>query len=140
LGLAATLIGTVRSVRAGQSGHLISSPFDIVVALAAALILWRGTILVTDRTSRVEYLPKMIANQQAAYTRDIFVIFHGGLYREDSAAGVKPSEEAVRRRSEAAAETFDRLGKLLDEPRREGEDYQAYAQRLSRHFPGISRD
>ena len=139
-GLLLSLLGTVRSVRAGRTGYLIEFWFDIIVLLAAGLVLWRLTIVVTDRTSRTDYLPKIVEMSWDAYARDIFVIFHEGLYREESARGVKPSEDAVRRRWEAAAETFNRLAKLLDEPRPEGEDYQAYALRLQRHFPGVSKE
>jgi hypothetical protein len=139
LGLAATIIGTVRGAR-GHSGYLTTAWLDIVVVSAAALVLWRLTLLATDWTSGKEFVPKVAANQREIYARDIFVIFHEGRYREEAATGGRPSEDVVKGRWEAAAHTFDRLAKLLDEPRRGGEDYQAYALRIGRYFPGIRKD
>jgi hypothetical protein len=51
-GLLFGLIGTVRTVRSGRTGYLIGSVIDIIVLLAAALVVWRLTIAVTARSGR----------------------------------------------------------------------------------------
>ncbi len=133
-----TIIGLVRTVRAGQVGSLISSWFDIFVLLAAVLVLGRLTISVTDRTSRAEYLPIMSSMMRELYTRDSYYVFHEGLSPEESQKGLRVSDDTRNDRLKHAPESFDRIGKLLDESRREAEDDRSYAKRLSSYFPGIA--
>ncbi len=139
-GLAFTLIGTVRAVRSGRSGYLISSVFDIIVLLAAGLVAWRLTMAITDRTSREEYAPVLSKMLAEGYARDRFAISHGGQYIEEAAQGIQPAPHVVKERLQTAMATLDRIGKLLDEAHAGDEDYQSYARRLSRYFPGVRQD
>ncbi|MEW6245336.1 MAG: hypothetical protein AB1555_01350 [Nitrospirota bacterium] len=133
-----TIIGIVRTIRAGQVGSLISSWFDILVLLAAVLVLGRLTISITDRTSRAEYLPIMISMTRELYARDSHYVLHDGLSREESMKGLRVSYDTRSDRLKHSSENLDRIGKLLDEPRREAEDDRAYTNRLSPYFPGIA--
>ncbi len=138
--LAFSSIGTVRTVRSRQIGYLISSVFEIFVLLAAGVVVWRLTVAVTDRTSRAEYVPILSKMLAEIYGRDGFAIVHGGQYPEEAARGIQPAPHVAKERLQAATGTLDRIGNLLDEPRAKDEDYQAYARRLSRYFPGVRRD
>lgn len=140
LGLAASLIGIIRTVRGGHSGYLISSIFDIVVLLATLLVLWRFTIAITDRTSRAEYLPVVAKLQRELFSRDSFHLFHEGLSPEESKRGIVVSAEAKEARLRPIGENLERIGKLLDEPRRDKEDDKSYARRLAAYFPGVPLD
>lgn len=137
----ATLIGTVRTTRAGHEGYLVGSWLEIMVLLAALFVLGRITILITDRTSRSEYLPVMVQLQQEAFEQIGYTTLHGGLTREESKRGVTLAEHIVQERLDSAGDTLTRIGVLLDEPRRSGEGDEAYARRLAdAYFPAAKLD
>jgi hypothetical protein len=137
-GLLFSLIGIVRSVRAAKVGYLISSSFDIVVLLAAALVFWRVTVAVTDRTSRAEYLPVMSTMMRESFSTHSFVLLHGGPYRQDKAQGLFVSPEVANQRVTHGRDALDRIAKLFDEPRMTDESDTVLIERLAKFFPGVS--
>jgi len=139
-GLFFSLIGIVRTVRAGRTGYLISSWFDIVVLLAAALVLWRLTVAITDRTSHAKYVPIMSTMMREIFSRDAFVLLHGGQYREDKAQGLFVSPHVANERITQGRDSLDRIAKLFDERRAADEPDTVLVQRLARFFPGVPLD
>ncbi len=140
LGLFTGLIGIVRSVRVGQQGYLVSAWWDILVLLAAAAVLLRLTIAVTNRTSRAEYVPILSSSLRELYDVRGYPIFHAGQSRDEVTLGVKAAAGTVERRTREGHEALEQIGKLLDKPRLLDEDDRNYARRLGRYFPGISLD
>lgn len=135
-----TLWGIVRTVRAGQEGYLVSSGFDLLVLLAAVLVAGRITIAITDRTSRAEYLPIVVQMQEELFARAAFIIRHEGVNPEESAKGIVVPQHEAEARMKAQSAHLDQVGKLLDEPRRKGEDNVSYVRRLSLYFPEAKID
>ena len=139
-GLFVSLVGIVRTARAGKTGYLISSSFDIVVLLAAALVLWRLTVAVTDRTSRWEYLPTMSTMMRESFSTHAFVLLHGGPYPQDKAQGLFVSPEVANQRIVQGRDSLERIAKLFDEPRAPEESDTVLINRLARFFPGVPLD
>ncbi len=140
LGLVAGLIGTVRSVRAQHQGYLVSAWYDILVLLAAAAVLLRLTVAVTNRTSRAEYVPILSGTMRELYDVRAYPLFHDGRMRAQVTLGATVTPETVEERMREGHEALEQIGKLLDEQRLRNEDDRAYARRLGRYFPGISLD
>jgi hypothetical protein len=140
LGLVAGLIGTVRSVRAQQQGHLVSAWYDILVLLAAATVLLRLTVVVTNRTSRAEYVPILSGLMRELYDARAYPLFHEGRSRGQVIQGTSADSGTQQRSMKEGHEALEQIGKLLDEPRLSGEDNKSYARRLGKYFPGISLD
>jgi hypothetical protein len=140
LGLVAALIGTVRSVRSQQQGYLVSAWYDILVLLAAAAVVLRLTVAVTNRTSRAEYAPILSSSMREVYNVRAYPLFHDGRSRDQVTLGAKADAGSVERRMREGHEAVEQIGKLLDEPRLPDEDDRAYARRLGRYFEGINLD
>jgi len=138
LGLVAGLLGTVRSVRAHQSGHLMSAWYDILVLLAAAIVVWRLTIVVTDRTSRAEYVPIFSTMMREAFTAHAYPVYHDGKSMAEVTVGTALDDATRAKRLVDAQQGLDRIGKLLDEPREPGEDDRHFAARLEHYFPAAN--
>lgn len=140
LGLVAGLLGTVRSVRAQQHGYLVSAWYDILILLAAAAVLLRLTVAVTNRTSRAEYVPILSSSMRELYDVRAYPLFHDGRSRDQVTLGLNADPGTVEKRTAEGHEALEQIAKLLDEPRLPDEDDRAYTRRLARYFPGISLD
>jgi len=132
-----SIIGTVRTAHHGQLGHLITSWFDILVVIAAFIILLRVTFAVTSKTSRNEYVPFLAESFREGYSLSVYVINNEGQYREEGPQNIKPTSDVAADRFKQARRVLDNIGKLLDVPRLPDENDIIYAERLSKHFPGI---
>ena len=119
-------------------GYLISSWFDIIVLLAATLVLLRLTIAVTDRTSRAEYRPVMTTMMKEAFTTNAFLLLHDGRYRQEITDGVFVAPDVAKGRLIGARESLDQIAKLFDTAREAGESDDDLLERLVRFFPGVS--
>ncbi len=140
LGLIATIVGTVRAVRYNQSGSLLEHWLDILVLLAAGLVIWRLTVFVTDWSSRAEYVPVISNLQRQLYAPSVFMLTHSGLDRKESAQGILLAPDIVEKRLSAVTTNLDQIGKLLDEPRGAGEGDECFAKRLSKYFLEVAWD
>ena len=135
--LVTTLMGIVRTVRAEQSGYLISSWLWILALLAAGSVAWWLTIQLTKRTSRHKYLPLLCGLMRPAFERHAYVVSHHGRTQDQVAAGVNLSPDEAARRVAEAQDGLVRIGKLLDEARQSDQDYGSFTARLAKYFPGI---
>jgi hypothetical protein len=72
--------------------------------------------------------------QEELYTRAAFIIKHEGVNPEESVKGIVVPQHEAEARIEALSANLDQVGKLLDEPRRKGEDNVSYVRRLSIYF------
>jgi hypothetical protein len=137
IGLLVSLVGIVRSAH-GRQGYLVSAPFDIIVLLAALIVLGRLTVATTDSTSRREYVPILAGMMREAFETHAFQAVHGGLKKAEVAKGlVLPAADAARRVKESS-EILDRIGKLFDEPRQDSESNELMVRRLLPYFPGVT--
>jgi hypothetical protein len=75
-----------------------------------------------------------------AFSTHSFVLLHGGLYRHESSQGHVVSPHDASERITRGRDSLDRIAKLFDEPRIEGESDAALVKRLASFFPGVSLD
>ena len=121
-------------------GYLVSAWYDILVLLAAAAVLLRLTVAVTNRTSQAEYVPILSGTMRELYDVRAYPLFHDGRMRAQVTLGATVTPETVGERMREGHEALEQIGKLLGEQRLPDEDDRAYARRLGWYFPGISLD
>lgn len=134
VGLVLLVLGTIRTVRGGREGYLVTSWLAILFAVAVGAAAWIASAAIVGRLSRREYLPRMIEMQCGVFDAAAQAISNSGLRAEEVRVGLTLSAEQRQQRVDEAARRLDQAGKLIDLPRTQGESDLDFLKRLTPFF------
>ncbi len=136
------ILGTLRAASLGHEGYLVGPSryawetrrfpitMEIIVLIAVGLVLWRGTVGITNWLSAHEYVPVMVDQQRDLWQQSIFVLANGGRYRNEVEKGTTIEPAISQQRIERANGNLEQIGKLIDVPRKKNEPMKHYSDRL----------